>query len=110
MGLEQLLQVFPANSNLNPLVLLQKYGWYIVFTLVAAILVEKHLLGPYLYTKKREQSWQDATRPERVSLLTTDMKQVRQRQQEQAAVRNQEAAVAAKAKKLARQGTPQETR
>jgi len=65
----------------KPLYLLQRHGWTIVFAFLLVYLLNAKVIQPRLQDYKREKSYREATNPERVRLLSRDMKRIRERQQ-----------------------------
>ncbi|KAL7535168.1 hypothetical protein ACHAXR_006324 [Thalassiosira sp. AJA248-18] len=71
---------------------LHKNAWTIIFILAGCYFCYDQFIDPLLHKYQTSQSYKAATNPDRVAVLSPDMKRIRIRQQEQAMQRSIEAA------------------
>eukprot|EP00568_Trieres_chinensis_P005362 CAMPEP_0183307798 /NCGR_PEP_ID=MMETSP0160_2-20130417/19473_1 /TAXON_ID=2839 ORGANISM="Odontella Sinensis, Strain Grunow 1884" /NCGR_SAMPLE_ID=MMETSP0160_2 /ASSEMBLY_ACC=CAM_ASM_000250 /LENGTH=142 /DNA_ID=CAMNT_0025471473 /DNA_START=83 /DNA_END=507 /DNA_ORIENTATION=- len=78
---------------------LHQNAWSIVFLILGGYLVKVKVLDPMHEKYRKARSYREATDPNRVASLQTDMRRVRLAQQEEAAKRSREAEEEARKKK-----------
>lgn len=78
---------------------LHKNAWTIVFIIAGSYFVFSNFIDPLLHNYRVEKSYREATDPNRVAVLSPDMKRIRARQQEVAKQRSLEAEEEKKKKK-----------